>query len=302
MPTKLYFDGLEMKVRTIKFSGGELQPRITDGPVGAKTVRLFCQAYSNDDILEMLLIKNAAAHWLRSSPIYATATAPRFELEVPYLPYARQDRVCHPGEADSLSVIAALIGTAHFDSVMVWDVHNWNATASKWFPGILVNRCADVFVKRIAWESGRGSPVIVAPDEGAVERAELCAKALNTQVIYAEKDRDPDTGAITGITVITPQPNQFADKDFLIVDDICDGGRTFIELAKMLRPLTTGKIFLYVTHGIFSNGFNELMKHIDRIYCPHIFPTGPNEMCEHTDPGFLVRIEQVQTTPWFTKI
>ena len=54
---------------------------------------------------------------------------------------------------------------------------------------------------------------------------------------------------------------------YIIVDDICDGGRTFIELAKAIhgsRP--TAEVYLVVTHGIFSNGLYELSKEITKIY------------------------------------
>jgi ribose-phosphate pyrophosphokinase len=56
----------------------------------------------------------------------------------------------------------------------------------------------------------------------------------------------------------------------VIVDDICDGGRTFLEMQKTIRSeriyLFGDKIYLVVTHGIFSAGFDELKKHFDGIY------------------------------------
>ena len=51
----------------------------------------------------------------------------------------------------------------------------------------------------------------------------------------------------------------------LVLDDICDGGRTFIELAKA----TSGIQFdlqLAVTHGIFSKGREELNKYYSKIH------------------------------------
>ena len=53
----------------------------------------------------------------------------------------------------------------------------------------------------------------------------------------------------------------------IIIDDICDGGRTFIELAKAIREITTLPIHLIVTHGIFSAGFKQLFEYFDGIYC-----------------------------------
>jgi ribose-phosphate pyrophosphokinase len=58
------------------------------------------------------------------------------------------------------------------------------------------------------------------------------------------------------------------DKDIFIVDDICDGGRTFTEVAKAIKENKkyTGKIYLVVTHGIFSAGFDFLVQYFDGIY------------------------------------
>ena len=45
----------------------------------------------------------------------------------------------------------------------------------------------------------------------------------------------------------------------VVVDDICDGGRTFIELLKASPTLDCGKsLSLFVTHGIFSQGTKPL--------------------------------------------
>jgi ribose-phosphate pyrophosphokinase len=62
-------------------------------------------------------------------------------------------------------------------------------------------------------------------------------------------------------------------EDFFIFDDICDGGRTFIEIAKVIKSHVwpsdekfQGKIYLVVTHGIFSAGLLELSKWFECVY------------------------------------
>jgi ribose-phosphate pyrophosphokinase len=65
----------------------------------------------------------------------------------------------------------------------------------------------------------------------------------------------------------------------MIVDDICDGGRTFIKLAKAIqnqRP--NAKIYLVVTHGIFSAGFDELSKWFEGIYTTDSYKHIDNEL------------------------
>ena len=50
--------------------------------------------------------------------------------------------------------------------------------------------------------------------------------------------------------------------------DICDGGRTFIELAKAIKERTQdSEIYLVVTHGIFSAGLYDLSAYCNKIYC-----------------------------------
>ena len=68
------------------------------------------------------------------------------------------------------------------------------------------------------------------------------------------------------------------NKDVVIVDDICDGGATFINIAKEVKNQyknvdkhCQGKIYLIVTHGIFSKGFKELSKYFDGVYCTNSY-------------------------------
>jgi ribose-phosphate pyrophosphokinase len=55
------------------------------------------------------------------------------------------------------------------------------------------------------------------------------------------------------------------------VDDICDGGYTFIELAKALEARLEPyfgadfKLDLWVSHGLFTKGYQDLSWHYDTI-------------------------------------
>ena len=86
-----------------------------------------------------------------------------------------------------------------------------------------------------------------------------------------EKDRDKD-GKLTLCNVPLYQHevfgyDEYKGKDFIIIDDICDGGATFINIAKWFKDRTMqNKIYLIVTHGIFSKGFGELQQYFDGIY------------------------------------
>ena len=251
-------------LRCFAFPGGEIQVRIEGPPGPAGTVRIRADLTDADTLMALLLLTDAARRH------YAD---PVIDLVCPYLPYARQDRVAYPGEALSAAVACRLLNAQGYRSVEVWDAHSDVSLA-------LLDRVRHRPASDFAVPVVGPQDVIVAPDQGAVKRAAGCARLAGAALVHAEKTRSTDTGAITG-TIVHSEP--VGDRDFLIIDDICDGGRTFTELAKALRPLTTGQVKLYVTHGIFSAGFDALAATIDRIYVANPFPVDL--------PGFVQTVQ-----------
>ncbi len=253
MRLSLHVAGQAVPLRCFTFPGGEIQVRIEAPPAPADAVTIRADLIDADSLMALLLLTDAVRRQYGN---------PAIDLVCPYLPYARQDRVAYPGEALSAAVACRLLNSQNYRSVEVWDAHSDVSLA---LLDRVRNRPASDFAGRVA----TAQDVIVAPDLGAAKRASACARLAGATLVHAEKTRSTDTGAITG-TVVHSEP--VGNRDFLIVDDICDGGRTFTELAKVLRPLTTGQVKLYVTHGIFSAGFDALAAVIDRIFVANPFP------------------------------
>ena len=251
---RLAVDGKPVPVRSFVFPGGEVQVRIEDAvPARAATARIEARIDGSDALMRLLLLTDAVRRNFHD---------PAIDLVCPYLPYARQDRVAFPGEALAAAVLCRMLNAQGYNSVEVWDAHSDVSLA---LLDRVRNRPASDFAVPVV---GRND-VVVAPDAGAVKRAGACARLAGAPLVLAEKVRSTETGAITGTTV---HGGPIGSRDFLIVDDICDGGRTFIELARVLRPLTEGRVKLYVTHGIFSGGFDALHPGIDRIFVANPFP------------------------------
>lgn len=263
MSLSVTVDGEPVDLKIIQFSGGERQPRLgkLQGPLPSNhrhRAKIVAHLWSSDDIMDLLLVTNALyEHY------------PRIDIALicPYLPYARQDRVCVDGEANALRMICTLLARQSYSRIELWDVHNERATR-RWLLGAVTYLQAADFVELLPIR--RGQTMVVAPDAGARQRARQSAEVLNTCLLQAEKTRDPNTGQLGAPTIETTR--HLGDVDLLVVDDICDGGRTFVNLAKVLRPLTNGKLYLYVTHGIFSAGYNDLRAAYDHIYVANIHP------------------------------
>ena len=253
MRLTLLIDGQDVPLRIIRFAGGEVQVRIEAPPAAPAEVTVRADLHDSDSLMGLLILTDA---------IRRHYSDPAINLICPYLPYARQDRVAFPGEALSAAVACRLLNAQGYRSVEVWDAHSDVSLA-------LLDRVRHRPASDFAGPIVTANDVVVAPDLGAVKRASGCARLAGAPIVHAEKTRSTDTGAITGSAV---QSGPIGTRDFLIVDDICDGGRTFIELARVLRPLTQGRVKLYVTHGIFSAGFDALRAGIDQIFVANPFP------------------------------
>lgn len=186
-------------------------------------------------------------------------------LELAWLPWARQDRHMVPGDSFALKVFANLLNTLNFNKVFVLDPHSDAAAAA-------INNCVVIAQESCLMQSetlrraiGNRELMLVAPDAGALKKIHNVAKASGAQE-YAilTKERDVATGNLTGFSLVA---GDVAGKDLLIVDDLCDAGGTFIGSAQVLRDAGARSVSLYVTHGVFSKGVENLLNNgIDAIY------------------------------------
>jgi len=237
----------QCEYKSLVFSGGEVHVNISGVQMYPKN-RIFALLRNSNDIMELLLVCNAIKETGRGLSI----------LEIPYIPYARQDRVCSEGDAFSLKVFAELINNLGFEKIIGWDAHS-DVT------GALINNYKNIPQEIIIPdELGMSVDYICIPDAGAIKKSFNVQKVLDIKKsILATKHRDLITGEITHTEIYC---DDLKNRDILIVDDICDGGRTFIELAKKLRKKGAGKIKLFITHGIFSKGIDVFDGWIDQIF------------------------------------
>ena len=258
MPT-LQFKALSYEMFT--FPGGEEHIKILDTLHNVHRVYLTQRVNGSIDFMRVLMAHDA----LKRKGVKNIC------LVMPYIPYARQDRVCDTGEAFSLKVFAKILNSAKFEKVFVLDPHSNVAPA-------LINNCDLIEDLRPTFNAIQGiiteetkTPLLIIPDTSANKKVKEVNKRFNLGTIQCDKTRDPKTGKLTGFKVF--EREDFLGRPCIMVDDICDGGGTFIGLAKELKKMNAGNIYLYVNHGIFSKGFDELDKHFTQIYCTNSIRT-----------------------------
>ena len=181
------------------------------------------------------------------------------DLFIPYFPAARQDRVMIPGEPLSVKVYADIINAMQLNKVFVFDAH------SEVTPALLNNSTVIpnyTFIKEVLNKIGQNVKLI-SPDGGALKKIYKVSEFLGgVEVVECSKSRDVKTGKLSGFKVYEDDLNGM---DCLIVDDICDGGGTFVGLAEELKKKNAGKLYLAVSHGIFNKGF-EVLNCFDTIF------------------------------------
>lgn len=244
-----------MKTKYWTFPAGERGVAIDTKVYGVKTHIVKCNFTGSDSIIDMLLETDAIKRQYPDAKII---------LDIPYFPYARQDRKMNQGESHSLKVICDLINSQNYHRVLTVDPHSDVVEA-------LVNRL-EIKQQYEAVVNTIGEDIeydyLISPDAGALKKIYKLAQYMNTEVICTGKQRDVSTGTILKSYVNTEDYVKLAGKRALIVDDIGDGMGTFVGLAEHIRKTQpkVSRLDVYVTHGIFSKGLDLLTGLFDTVY------------------------------------
>ncbi|WP_091494358.1 ribose-phosphate diphosphokinase [Flavobacterium phragmitis] len=244
----------EIKFQSFTFSGGEPHIKINpDFDVNQK-VTITHRLNSFNDLGLLCITVDA----LRRMDVKI------IDLFIPYFPAARQDRVMIPGEPLSVKVYADIINAMQLNKVFAFDAH------SEVTPALLNNSTVIpnyTFIKEVLNKIGQNVKLI-SPDGGALKKIYKVSEFLGgVEVVECSKSRDVKTGKLSGFKVYE---EDLQGMDCLIVDDICDGGGTFVGLAEELKKKNAGKLYLAVSHGIFNKGF-EVLNCFDGIFTTNSF-------------------------------
>lgn len=229
-------------------------------------------------------------------------------VEIPYCLGSRSDRKFCKGDNNYLKdVICPIINSLNFTSVAVTDPHsdvleaclnNYNKIPNT---ELVMWSLTDLYGFKGNLNTGY---ILISSDAGANKKIYSLAEHIlySGDIITCSKHRDAD-----GKIIKTEVPYFDLSKDVIIVDDICDGGRTFIEIGKTIKerqenferqtPRETGKVpgklYLIVTHGIFSKGYDELNRYFDHIYCTNSYKDIPESIWDGDKKQIKTNVSQL---------
>ncbi len=241
-------------MKTINLNTGEnvtitifpdTQPHINiSGIAEAEEVKLICSLTSASKLIQLLETANALDNLFAIKKV----------LVIPYLMGARYDRLMQYGDSIDLKVVAGLVNSCGFEKVYLYDVHSEVSL-------LLINNAIGITNENLVRTYDMPDAVLICPDAGASKKVSKYFGWNNNlkEIVYCSKNRDLATGSLT---LEVQEPHVCTNRNCVIIDDICDGGGTFLAIAEKIKP---AHLTLIVTHGIFSKGFETLHKYFQQI-------------------------------------
>lgn len=262
---KLIYQNCEQEIIPNYYPAGE--PLMAFPP---RSLRLLdgikVQTTKISELIEALFYVDALRYHGFKDPLFLT---------LPYVPGGRQDRLNTEGDyLFTLKSVAFEINRRDFSDVYVLDPHSDVTPA-------LIENCRLLPMlspTQLDFLTKEGYDGVIVPDAGAGKRASIVAKYLQVPTFQAWKKRDVATGKLSGFGI---EQLPISVRKFLVVDDICDGGRTFIGLAE-LPALSVRRLDLYVSHGLFTQGTKDLLDKYGMIY------TTDSVLPESDDPDLKI--------------
>ncbi|MFQ5762509.1 MAG: ribose-phosphate diphosphokinase [Candidatus Bathyarchaeia archaeon] len=176
-----------------------------------------------------------------------THGARRVSAVVPYIAYARQDKVFRTWEAVSIKTILKLLHEQGLHRLITVNMHepavlsdlkiqaeNLDATPAvgAYLKGLKLNK-----------------PVVFAPDKRAFPMARKLGEMLSAESGWLTKERDRLTGQIHMTCEVDLD---FSGRDFIIADDIISTGGTVALAARMLRERGAARITCACVHPLLT--------------------------------------------------
>ena len=241
-------------------------------PAGDHHVKVAHENDGKGPLTEIATVKGTDANDLIQLGMWADAAKQRDATTVaviPYLPGARQDR----GLPFGARVYADVLNAFPLDQVIAFDPHS--PVIEDLVHNVTSVGSANVVRRWVVGRADRDSAPqrytgIIAPDAGGVARASAAAAITHLPLFRAQKHRDEATGKLSGFTC----EELPVDGKFLVVDDICDGGGTFMGLAQA-TGLRRDQLGLFVSHGVFSGQAASLVDHFEDIWTTDSFADDP---------------------------
>ncbi|MCX8197432.1 MAG: ribose-phosphate diphosphokinase [Candidatus Micrarchaeota archaeon] len=174
--------------------------------------------------------------------------AARVEAVVPYLPYARQDKIWKEGEVLSAEAVCALLADAGFSSLATFDCHFVKKPGEVTYGGLrirnftLSEELVNYFKAKVP------DALFISPDKGAAYLVnEIGGKSMT------KKRGEYKSHKKRAVRPVEELDASFdvKGKNVVILDDMIAGGGTMIKAVRAVLAQGARSVYCGCTHGLF---------------------------------------------------
>ncbi|MCL2863081.1 MAG: ribose-phosphate diphosphokinase [Methanimicrococcus sp.] len=164
---------------------------------------------------------------------------------IPYMGYARQDKLFKPGEAVSARAMARTVTADNLEAVYTVNLHE--KSVLKHFKCPAFDLDASPLIAEYIVSLGLKEPLLIAPDKGVRAMVEHMASGLSLDWIPFDKIR------LDGATIeMTGGGLDITGRDVIIVDDMIATGGTMAEAVKILKGNGARDVYTACIHPVLS--------------------------------------------------
>lgn len=186
---------------------------------------------------------------------------------LPYIKFSRQDRKDESRVAVNARALADAI-SIHADRVLTIDAHSALLPSFYRIPfdNLYSSRLLYEYLKIKHPEILKNSKVM-SPDVGGTSRAKAFSLKLGIEdIVIGYKYRKG--GEVNDFKIVGSVKN----RDILIVDDMIDSGDTLIKAKKASKDAGAKNVYVYCTHGLFTEGLEKVCKEVDLMMVTNSIP------------------------------
>jgi ribose-phosphate pyrophosphokinase len=243
-----------------RFPDGEKTIRIEDDVRGRDcfVIESTCEPV-DENLVELLIYLDCLR---RASAMQVTAV-------IPYFGYARQDRKDEGRVPITAKLVANLITTAGADRVLAIDLH---APQLQGFFDIPVDHLTgELVLSRYFRDKKIERLTVVAPDVGNIKIAARYTAHLGGELAIVHKKRTSGC-EVKAYEII----GEVEGRNILMCDDIIATAGTISSAAKLVKERGAAKVYVGVTHGVFTKEAFERLKDapIDELVITDTIPLG----------------------------
>jgi len=208
-----------------------------------QSVSRFANHSVNDALMELCLMIDAAER----------ASAKKIIAIIPYLGYARQEKMTTGREPISTRLAIDSIVNSGADGIVAFDLHS---PAIQGFAKVPFDNLTPFSILVDYWKRKKlKNAVIVSPDAGRACLADKYAKVLNLPLVLMHKDRVKDKVKIELVA------GEVKNKIPIITDDLIASGSIINHVKRLVELGAKKEIYISITHPAFCGKAKERLSH-----------------------------------------